>query len=142
MMQRLWCLALVLALCGTGCAHLNSVSTTSVPADRGTPVEVNASRFVFLYLNFDNDYVNEMTKELAAKCPNGRVEGILTKMEKVTYFPLFAHSIKVYATGYCVAPAATPVTVNPTAPAPPAPDVEDDEEEGGLEGDTFIEEEP
>lgn len=86
----------------TGCSHLASVSTTTVPADRSKAVEVEAERLMIFLVNFDNDYVNTLTEGLAAKCPNGRVEGVLTKMENVTYFPLIAHSVKVTARGYCV----------------------------------------
>lgn len=121
MMVRL--LALVVALGMTGCAHLGSVSTTSVPEQRDNPVEVKTSRFVFFYLNFNNDYVNELTEGLAEKCPNGRVEGVLTKLETVTWFPVIAHTIRVRATGYCVdgAPIAAPTPSD--APTPVAPSV-------------------
>lgn len=86
----------------TGCSHLASVSTTTVPKDRSKPVEVEADRLMIFLVNFDNDYVDGLTQKLAAQCPGGRVEGVLTKMENVTYFPLIAHSVKVTARGYCV----------------------------------------
>ena len=66
------------------------------------PIEASESRFLFLFINFDNDYANRLTGELANRCPEGRVEGILTKQEFVTYFPLLAHLVRVTATGYCV----------------------------------------
>ena len=101
----------------TGCVHLESVSTTSVPEDRTRVVEVEASRFVFMYLNFDNDYVSELSEGLAKDCPKGRVEGVLTKFESITWFPAFAHTMRITATGYCVereAPAS-PETAQPEA---------------------------
>ena len=66
------------------------------------PIEASESRFLFLFINFDNDYANRLTGALATQCPKGRVEGILTKQEFVTYCPLFAHLVRVTATGYCV----------------------------------------
>ncbi len=101
-MTRCSLLYFLLILTLLGCAHLESVSTSSVPVDRSTPVESQTTRFLFLLLNFDNDYVNALSQDLARKCPKGRVEGILTKQEFITYFPLLAHEIRVTASGYCV----------------------------------------
>jgi len=101
-MKKWMVLFLVLTFGTTGCVHLDSVSTSSVPADRSKPVEAEASRFLFLLFNFNNDYVDTMSRDLARQCPAGRVEGILTKQEWVTYFPLFAHRIRVTASGYCL----------------------------------------
>ncbi len=86
----------------TGCVHLESVSTTSVPEERNNLIEVETSRFIFMGINTNNDYANELTESLAAKCPQGRVEGVLTKLESIVYFPLFAHSKRIKATAYCV----------------------------------------
>ena len=101
-MGRRCILGLVLGFSLTGCAYLGSVSTTSIPVDRSKMVEVETSRFIFLLLNFDNDYVDELTRDLAKKCPNGKVQGVLTKHENITYFPLFAHGVRIKATGFCV----------------------------------------
>ena len=85
-----------------GCVHMRSLSTTSIPDERSQPIEAKAFRFLFLGINFDNNYVNAMGKDLAQQCPKGRVEGILTKQESIMYFPLFAHAVRVTASGYCV----------------------------------------
>lgn len=85
-----------------GCTHLASVSTTEVPKQRGKVVKAEADRFIFFAFNFNNDYVNEMTMSLAQQCPGGKVSGILTKHEKITYFPIIAHKVRVSAEGYCV----------------------------------------
>ena len=79
-----------------------SVSTTEVPKQRGKAVKAEADKFIFFAFNFNNDYVNEMTMSLAKKCPGGKVSGILTKHETITYFPLIAHKVRVSAEGYCV----------------------------------------
>ena len=41
-------------------------------------------------------------EKLAKKCPKGKVKGVLTKHETITYFPLIAHKVRVSAEGYCV----------------------------------------
>lgn len=91
-----------LALSLGGCVHMASVSTTSIPIEREKPVEAEGYRFIFLFLNFDNKYVNRLTRDLADECPDGRVEGILTKQEDIVYFPILAHAVRVTATGFCV----------------------------------------
>ena len=101
-MKNLILIFFTLMLASTGCAHLDSISTSSVPADRSEPIKAEASRFLFLLINFNNDYVNEMGRDLARQCPNGRVEGIVTKQEFITYFPLLAHRVRVTASGYCL----------------------------------------
>lgn len=95
----------IMALCIglVGCTHLQSVSTSSLPEDRSKPVQAEGYRFIFLGFNFNNDYVDEMTDDLAKNCPKGQVKGILTKYESIVYFPLFAHAARVKAQGFCVA---------------------------------------
>jgi hypothetical protein len=94
---------LLLAALGASCTHLASVSVTSIPANRGQHVSAERYKFLFLLLNFNNDFVQEMERDLAAKCPKGKVEGIVTKLENITYFPIIAHAYNVTADGYCVA---------------------------------------
>jgi len=94
-------LALALFLC-VSCTHLSSVSVTSVPKSRENKVSAERYKFLFLMLNFNNDFVAEMEKDLAAKCPDGKIEGIVTKLESITYFPIIAHAYNVTADGYCV----------------------------------------
>jgi hypothetical protein len=85
-----------------GCTHLQSVSTTSIPKERGEKVSATKDRFIFLAFNFNNDYVNDLAEELANKCEKGKVQGVLTKHENIMYFPLIAHAVRVTAEGYCV----------------------------------------
>ncbi len=85
------------------CTHLSSVSTSAIPTQRSKPVSAVGERFMFMLFNFDNKYVDNMVMDLARQCPKGRVEGILTKYEVITYFPLFAYNLKASADGYCVA---------------------------------------
>ena len=103
----------------SGCVHMSSISTTSVPMDRSTPVYAEANKFMFLWVNFSNDYVDFLTEDLAAQCPNGRVEGILTKQEDIVYFPI-GGAVRVSASGFCVNAPANAMPAGP-APAPVVP---------------------
>ena len=94
--------SLVLSFALVGCVHLGSVSTSSIPVDRSKPVEVEAFKFLPFLISFSNSYVNDLAASLAEQCPNGKVEGVLTKQELITYFPGIAHAYRVTASGYCV----------------------------------------
>lgn len=86
----------------SSCTHLNSVSTTPIPAMRKNKVRAENYRFIFFFFNFNNNYVDEMVEKLADQCPKGKIEGLLTKQESITYFPIIAHASQVTAEGYCV----------------------------------------
>ncbi len=85
----------------SGCVSLNTVSLTSIPAKRDRQVQAEASKYIFLGLSFDNDFVDEMTGQLKQKCPDGMISGILTKDEAVNYFLYIFWRHHVTATGYC-----------------------------------------
>jgi hypothetical protein len=85
----------------TGCVSLNSVSQTQIPEDRSNQITAESSRLIILGLNFDNDYVDLVSRRLRSQCKGGKVRGILTKDEVITYF-LFVDRRRVSATGYCV----------------------------------------
>ena len=85
----------------SACAMINSVSLTQVPASRSNMVTAQASRFIFFGFNFDNDYVDQVSKDLARKCSGGKISGILTKDETIMYFSVFAMTKRITATGYC-----------------------------------------
>ncbi len=104
---------------------MRSISTTSIPIERDDTVETDAYRFLFLFINFNNDYVDQMTQDLAKQCPDGRVEGILTKQEDIMYFPLLAHAVRVSATGFCVKPAAPEPEPEPEPGPEPEPTTEE-----------------
>jgi hypothetical protein len=84
----------------TGCASVSSISVTQIPADRSKKVKTSVSKFVFLAFNFDNDYIDPIVSNLKSKCPNGKIQGILTKHEVKNYFIFFDNTVT--ATGYCV----------------------------------------
>ena len=103
----------------SGCVHMSSISTTSVPVDRSKPVYAEAEKFMFLWINFSNDYVDFLTEDLAAQCPNGRVEGVLTKQENILVFPV-GSEVRVSASGFCVNAPASSAPAGPS-PAPVVP---------------------
>lgn len=86
----------------TGCASVNSVSLTPIPADRRSPVKVEVSKTIILGFNFDNDFVDQVVSGLQKKCPQGKVSGILTKDENINYFLYLVWKKQVTATGYCL----------------------------------------
>ena len=83
----------------SGCASINSVSLTPVPAKRSQVVTAQVEKTIFLAFNFDNDYIDGLVTELKQKCPNGIVSGILTKDETISYFIVYTKRIS--ATGFC-----------------------------------------
>jgi hypothetical protein len=95
-------LCLVLLALSVSCAQVRSVSQTSIPKKRGTPVQAEVKNNIFLLLNFKTDYLNDLHTQLKASCPKGSVEGILTKDVFITYFPVFFHREHITAEGYCV----------------------------------------
>lgn len=82
-----------------GCASLNSVSLTPVPADRKQMIQEEVHDWVILGIAFDNDFAEGIRSKLREKCPNGKVSGILTKYE--SYFYVFFAKRVVTATAYC-----------------------------------------
>ncbi len=86
-----------------GCTHLASVSSSSIPKapQRNKPVMVEAKKMIFMGFNFNNDYLNDMAFRLANQCPNGKIQGVVTKHENVLYFGPFLYEVRVSATGFC-----------------------------------------
>jgi hypothetical protein len=89
-------------LMSISCSHLSSVSQTSIPKDKSKVVEAKVERGIIFLFNFDNNYIDEITTKLMNQCPNGSVEGILTKDVNITYFPIIYHKNVITASGYCV----------------------------------------
>ncbi|MCL9782296.1 hypothetical protein M9194_12750 [Vibrio sp. S4M6] len=98
MLNRILLLATV-GIILTGCVQLNTVSLTSVPAQRGQQIAASASDWNFIGINFNNDIVNEAVANLKKQCPKGNIEGVLTKHQTTGYVLFFKREI--IATGYC-----------------------------------------
>ncbi len=84
------------------CVQLQSISINSQPEakERDNKIEAVASKFVFLAFNFDNDFLEETPRKLIEQCQNGKIKGIVTKFETVSY--VFFTDFIVKANGYCV----------------------------------------
>lgn len=95
-------IVLLLSLLFTvSCTHMLSVSQTSIPAKKGKIVKTEVEKNIIFLFNFSNSYVDEINDKLAAQCPNGSVQGVLTKHENITYFPIIFQKVKITAEGYC-----------------------------------------
>lgn len=84
------------------CAQVRSVSQTSIPANKSKPVSAKVKNNIFFLLNFNTNYLNRLTTQLQKKCPDARVEGILTKDVITTYFPIIFYQEEITAKGFCV----------------------------------------
>ena len=83
------------------CASLRSVSISSLPAKRNRIIIAQTSQLQFFSISFDNSYVDQLLQKLIDQCPNGSVEGILTKEEKLYYIYYVLEETRVTAKGYC-----------------------------------------
>lgn len=88
----------------SGCVSLNSISQTSIPAERDKQVMASSSQWTFLGIAFSNTFVNKAVDELKTQCPGGKVQGILTKYDDVYFFPIFVRRVNV--SGFCLAGGA------------------------------------
>lgn len=84
------------------CAHVRSVSQTSIPTNKSKPVSAKVKNNVILLFNFSTNYLNDLTSQLQKSCPDARVEGILTKDVVITYFPIIFYQEEITAEGFCV----------------------------------------
>lgn len=98
-----------------GCASLQSVSLTSIPRDRGRPIQATENNLAFLGIHFDNDFADEVPDELRRQCPNGKVTGIYAKYESTWYVLLQNRSVTAKA--YCVTGPQTAAGASPASPA-------------------------
>lgn len=104
-------IALVLVTSLVGCASVNSVSLTPIPANRDHKVSASAQRWIILGFNFDNDFIDPLVDDLKQQCPQGVVSGILTKDETYSYLLVFKKQVNV--TGYCYRRVAMETTPTP-----------------------------
>ncbi len=114
-------LPLAIALFGlSACASLGSVSVTQVPADRSRPISAESHDWTVFGLAGDNDYADEVPRQLLAQCPRGKVTGVLTKSESKLW--VFVSRRRVSARAFCVADAGAAAQVPvPSGSAPRTP---------------------
>ena len=84
-----------------GCAQLQSISQTAIPADRSKKISAEVKRHIILFFNFSTGYVDEVQSDLRNKCQAGKISGITTKHYTVTYFPGIYYQDRIEAYGYC-----------------------------------------
>ena len=91
----------LIAFIFSGCTSLRSVSIAPIPSKRNRIIRAEVSQLSFFKINFNNSYVDPLVQKLIDQCPNGSVEGILTKEEKVYYLYFILEETRVSAKGYC-----------------------------------------
>lgn len=90
----------------SACASLGSVSVTQIPTDRSHPIAAESHDWTVFGLAGDNDYADEVPKQLSQQCPRGKITGLLTKSESKLW--VFVSRRRVTARGFCVNEAAQP----------------------------------
>lgn len=96
---------LVSAALLTGCMHsIHQVHVSDFepfdPFESGEIVKANSEQFVILGFVSQTSYVDKAYKELQAKCPKGRVQGITTQYS--TSLNFFSWTNKILMQGLCV----------------------------------------
>jgi hypothetical protein len=91
----------LLVLVLESCVSLHSISINSQPdgQERSNPINAEVSKLIFLGLNFNNDFLDEVPKKLMDSCPGGKIKGIVTRYETVSY--VFFYRFVVKAKGFC-----------------------------------------
>ena len=92
-------LALPLAVILSGCVGLNTVSLTQIPETRDNQITASTSQWNFMGIAFSNAFADQAIADLRKQCPNGKIEGVLTKYQTTALFPMFKR--EVVATAYC-----------------------------------------
>lgn len=84
-----------------GCSQLQSVSVTPVPMESGTEIEtVVESPLIVLGIRGDHNYVDDVVKDLKKQCSGGRIQGILTTHEVISW--PFVSKHRITASGRCI----------------------------------------
>lgn len=94
----------------SACASLGSVSVTQIPADRSHPIQAESHDWTVFGIAGDNDFADDVPKQLNQQCPRGKVTGLITKSESKLW--VFVSRRRVTAHGFCVNDVR--------APGPPA----------------------
>ncbi|MBF0443643.1 MAG: hypothetical protein HQK54_17180 [Oligoflexales bacterium] len=92
---------LMLVILAAGCVSLQSVSLTSIPENRQKEVKAKVEKIVILGINFNNDFVDTLSSNLASQCVGGQIRGILTKDYVTDYFLMIVYRRTVEAKGFC-----------------------------------------
>jgi curli biogenesis system outer membrane secretion channel CsgG len=87
-----------------GCLTVASISTSQIPATaaRKQKISSSASNVMILAIPFGNSFVERAREDLERQCPQGAIEGIQTKHQDTTYFPVVVTVQEVVMQGYCI----------------------------------------
>ncbi|MBM4251710.1 MAG: hypothetical protein FJ146_07045 [Deltaproteobacteria bacterium] len=97
-------LATLAATTLSSCVTVKSVSISQIPetSQRKQVVKASATSPVVFLIPFNTDYIEEARADLLQACPNGHIEGLLSKHEDTNYFIGLVYMQKVNFTGYCL----------------------------------------
>ena len=93
-------IVLISILVFSSCASLKSISITQIPLERSRIVTAEVHDWVVLGFKFNNDFIDGLHDKLHKQCPNGKVEGIVTKHVGYRYFIVYKRQVTVRA--FCV----------------------------------------
>lgn len=99
-------LALTLAAALSGaCTTVTSISVSQIPeaGQRKHVVRSEGSRPIILLIPFGSGFVEDARKDLLSQCPDGKIEGVLSKHEDTNYFLGLVQVSSLKMRGYCVA---------------------------------------
>ena len=86
------------------CVTVQSVSVNPIPQKNKRKKLVTSydSNPVVLMIPFGTSYVEEASAKLAAKCPGGKIEGVISKHQSKNYWLFSIWSVTMQ--GYCTNP--------------------------------------
>lgn len=102
-MKKIFALAAGLTLL-SACHTVESISISQLPemAARKQKIASAASSLIILSIPFGSTFVAEAREGLLRQCPQGAIEGVLSKHETVSYFPGVAVEQRVSMEAYCI----------------------------------------
>jgi hypothetical protein len=104
-MKRRVALALsFVAVLSAACTTVTSVSVSQIPeaGQRKNVVRSEASRPIILLIPFGSSFVEKARKDLLSRCPDGAIEGVVSKHEDTNYFLGLVQVASLTMRGYCV----------------------------------------
>ena len=87
-----------------GCVTVESISVSQIPEkdERKRKIVSEKSQPIIFLIPFGTSYVEEAHQDLLRKCPDGAIEGMVSKHAQTQYFGFLAASASLRLQGYCV----------------------------------------
>ena len=84
------------------CAHVHTFhqDALSLEEAKGKAISSEATKFIVLFFNFNNDFVTDAYKGFKAQCPNGRINGVSSRLSSTNHLLSWTYKFKL--AGYCV----------------------------------------